>query len=63
MTLISIVIPAYNRYSLIQTAINSINKQTFQDYEIIVVDDGSNIPLVKLENEYKKVRVIRHSIN
>lgn len=63
MALISIVIPAYNRYQLIQNAIKSIYEQTMQDYEIIVVDDGSDIPLVILENEYKKVRVIRHKSN
>jgi glycosyltransferase involved in cell wall biosynthesis len=37
----SIVIPTYNRDKIIPRAINSILKQSFTDFEIIVVDDGS----------------------
>lgn len=37
----SIVIPTYNREKIISRAINSILKQSFTDFEIIVVDDGS----------------------
>jgi glycosyltransferase involved in cell wall biosynthesis len=37
----SIVIPAYNRAYILPQTIESIKKQTFTDYEIIVVDDGS----------------------
>ena len=39
--LISIVIPAYNVEKYIAQCIESINKQTFDDYEVIIVDDGS----------------------
>lgn len=37
----SIVIPTYNRDKIIPRAINSILQQSFTDFEIIVVDDGS----------------------
>ncbi|MEE9372239.1 MAG: glycosyltransferase family 2 protein [Saprospiraceae bacterium] len=37
----SIVIPTYNRAKLIKNTINNILNQTFQNFEIIIVDDGS----------------------
>ncbi len=37
----SIVIPTYNRCSLLAEAVGSVFQQEFQDYELIVVDDGS----------------------
>ena len=39
--LISIIVPTYNRANLIGRAIKSILNQTYQNFEIIVVDDGS----------------------
>ena len=39
--LISVVIPTYNRGYVIKRAIESIQKQTYSNIEIIVVDDGS----------------------
>ena len=38
---ISVVIPSFNRYSYLLNAIRSIHNQTYQNLEIIVVDDGS----------------------
>ncbi|MBE6727991.1 MAG: glycosyltransferase family 2 protein [Ruminococcaceae bacterium] len=39
--LISIIIPIYNRQNVIEDCINSIKAQTFQNYEILLIDDGS----------------------
>ena len=38
---ISVVIPTYNRAGLVREALLSVLHQTFQDFEVIVVDDGS----------------------
>lgn len=41
MPLLSIVMPTYNRAKVIQHAIRSIIDQTVEDWELIIVDDGS----------------------
>jgi GT2 family glycosyltransferase len=41
MPLFSVVIPSFNRRGLLNNALQSIFKQRFNDFEVIVVDDGS----------------------
>jgi glycosyltransferase involved in cell wall biosynthesis len=41
MPRVSIILPTYNRLRFLPEAFESIDKQSYQDWELIVVDDGS----------------------
>jgi glycosyltransferase involved in cell wall biosynthesis len=41
MPKVSVVVPTYNRAHLLRTCLESIARQTYHDFEIVVVDDGS----------------------
>lgn len=51
---ISVIIPTYNRAKLLQKAINSVLEQTYMDYEIIVVSDGSTDETENMMREFEK---------
>ena len=45
---VSIIIPAYNRTDLLRETLVSCLMQTYQNYEVIVVDDGSEEGIAKV---------------
>lgn len=64
MVKISIIIPCYNHGKFIDETVDSCLKQSYKDFEIIIVNDGSNDPYTqnKLKNYKKdKTRVINIS--
>lgn len=63
----SIIIPAYNVNEYISKAIESVLKQNFENYELIVVNDAStdNTAEVvrKYEEKYSNIKLISHKEN
>jgi glycosyltransferase involved in cell wall biosynthesis len=58
--LVSVVIPTYNRTAYLKLTLESIQNQTFQDFEVIVVDDGTPTEENRLLCEqYEKVQYIK----
>ena len=56
MPFFSIIIPTYNRSSIICRNILSLTKQSFQNFEIIVIDDGST------DDTEERVKILQKSI-
>jgi glycosyltransferase involved in cell wall biosynthesis len=63
--LISVILPTYNRDSLLKRAIKSVLRQTFGDFELIIVDDASNdnTPQVVQNLEDPRIKYHRHEFN
>ena len=58
----TVVIPTYQRVELVRQAVQTVFAQTCQDFEIIVVDDGSPEPILpSLPDD--RLRVVRHENN
>lgn len=57
MVKVSVLIPCYNHQDFVSQTINSVMNQTFDDFELIVIDDGSkdnSVAIIKkLQNEFK----------
>ncbi|MGH7773458.1 MAG: glycosyltransferase family 2 protein [Candidatus Binatia bacterium] len=59
--LVSVIIPTYNRWPMLCDAIESVLGQSYKDFELIVVDDGSEDGTVeKLVGYSSALRVICH---
>lgn len=55
---VSVVIPAYNAEKYIAEAIDSVLAQSFSDYEIIAVDDGSTDRTAAIIKSYPEVKYV-----
>jgi glycosyltransferase involved in cell wall biosynthesis len=64
---VSILMAVYNEETYLSEAIDSILKQSFKDYEIIIIDDASNDRTLEIAREYEKkhenIRVLFHKEN
>jgi glycosyltransferase involved in cell wall biosynthesis len=57
MPLVSVVVPVYNRSDVLAECINSVLAQTFQDFEIIIIDDGSTDNILSVIELYNDDRI------
>ena len=63
MPTISVVIPAYNAERTILETIKSVQQQTFSDFEIIVINDGSEDKTLELLSQVEEPRLSIYSYN
>ncbi|MCK4321003.1 glycosyltransferase [candidate division WOR-3 bacterium] len=62
---VSVIIPTYNRANMIEETIQSVLNQTFQDFEIIIVDDASTDSTENIVKGFsdKRIKYIQHKVN
>jgi hypothetical protein len=63
--LVSVVIPAYNRAAVVPRAIDSVRRQRYPRWEIVVVDDASrdDTAAVVERSGDSRIRCVRHPVN
>lgn len=63
--LVSIGMPVFNCENTIRVAINSILNQTYQNWELLIIDDGSGDLTVPIAQSFKdsRIRVVADSLN
>jgi glycosyltransferase involved in cell wall biosynthesis len=54
-SMFSIVVPVYNAAIHLEATINCVINQTFTDWELLLVDDGSSDDSLKIANKYVKI--------
>ena len=62
---VTVVLPVYNRESLIDKSIQSVLDQTYNNFELVIVDDGSTDSTVDVIENFidERIRVIKHETN
>src|SRR5438445_10725983 len=63
MPLVSVIIPCYNPNEYLTDAINSVLNQTLTDFEIVVIDDGSQVDVGSLIPQDSRVTYSRQAHN
>ena len=46
----TVVVPVYNRRAELERALASLSAQTFADFECLIIDDGSQVPIEALDD-------------
>lgn len=56
----SIIVPVYNRPDEVDELLDSLTRQTFNDFEVIIVEDGSAVPCKTVCDKYAERLAIRY---
>lgn len=56
----SIIIPVYNRPDEVDELLQSLTRQTFRDFEVLVVEDGSSVPCCDVVGKYNEQLLLRY---
>lgn len=63
--LVSIIMPTYNSEKIVCNSINSVLKQTYKNFELIIIDDASSDATIKMVNQFndKRIKVLQQNVN
>ena len=65
MTYVSIIIPTFNKSSLVCDIVRKLNQQTFKDFEVLVCDDGStddtviSMRMLRRQERHLKIKIFK----
>jgi glycosyltransferase involved in cell wall biosynthesis len=62
---VTVLLPAYNAEKYLADAVDSILKQTFSDFELLIINDGSTDKTLSILNSFNdsRIRIIKHAEN
>ena len=58
--MISVITPSYERPNYIKSYLESLSLQTYKEFEVIIIDDGSDKEYIDIIREYEKVLDIKY---
>jgi glycosyltransferase involved in cell wall biosynthesis len=59
----SVIIPVYEQPALLRDALESVFEQTYDGFEVVVVDDNSNADIEAVVSKFPDVRMVSHEEN
>ena len=63
MMKVSVIIPTYNRTEELKRSIQSVLNQTYENYDVIVVDDASTVDISQIVGGFEDDRLIYHRLS